>query len=378
MTSKNHRIFLSPPDVRGTESKMVEEAIASNWVAPIGPDLDAFEDELAEQCGREHVVCLTSGTAAIHLALLALGIGPGDRVAVATFTFAASANPVVYVGAEPFFIDSESTSWNISPELLEAAIDQSQSEGKPIKALVAVDLYGQCADYQAIEAICDRYGVMLIDDAAEALGSHAFGRPAASFGHVGIYSFNGNKIITTSGGGALATDDPTIAARVRSLATQAREPVAHYEHREIGYNYRLSNVLAAFGRAQLATLGERLARRQEINERYKSEFADLPVSFMPIPAWSEPNHWLTTIVLDDSRVSVDNVRVALEELGIESRPLWKPLHLQPCFEGAGHLVDGTSERLFAGGLCLPSGSGLRDVDQDRVVAAVRQQLLAGS
>ncbi len=375
MTGANGRIYLSPPDVGDLETKMVTEAIASNWVAPVGPDLDAFEDELSEASGRRHTVGLTSGTAALHLAVHALGIGPGDRVAVAAFTFAASANPVVYVGAEPFFIDSESESWNISPELLEVAIVRSSREGHPIKALVAVDLYGQCANYLAIEAICDHHGVILIDDAAEALGARAFGRPAASFGHVGVFSFNGNKVITTSGGGALVTDDDVLAARVRSLATQAREPVAHYEHREVGFNYRLSNLLAAFGRGQLSTLADRLARRGDINARYRAEFADLPVSFMPIPSWSEPNHWLTTIVLgEDAPVTVEDVRLALERVDIESRPLWKPLHLQPCFDGAGRVVDGTSERLFERGLCLPSGSGLTHAEQTRVIDAVRECL----
>ena len=371
MNSETARIYLSPPDVRGHESKMVEEAIASNWVAPIGPDLDAFEAELGEQCGRQHVVCLSSGTAAIHLALCAHGIGPGDRVAVATFTFTASANPVIYVGAEPFFIDSESTSWNISPDLLDLAIVQSRQEGKPIRALISVDLYGQCADYMAIEAICERHGIILIDDAAEALGARAFNRPAGSFGDTGVFSFNGNKIITTSGGGALITDDETIADRVRSLATQARESVAHYEHREVGYNYRMSNLLAAFGRGQLATLTDRIGRRREINEIYRSAFEDLPVTFMPVPSWSQPNNWLTTIVLaEDANTTKEKVRILLELDGIESRPLWKPLHMQPCFEFASSTVDGTSEGLFERGLCLPSGSGMTCLQQEQVIDRV--------
>lgn len=375
MTADIPRVYLSPPDVGELETKMVTEAIASNWVAPIGPDLDAFEDELGEASNRRHAIGLTSGTAALHLAVHSLGIGSGDRVAVASFTFAASANPVVYVGAEPFFIDSEPESWNISPELLEVGIIRSRREGRPIKALVAVDLYGQCADYLAIEAICDHHGIVLIDDAAEALGSRAFGRPAASFGRIGVFSFNGNKVITTSGGGALVTDDDALAARVRSLASQAREPVIHYEHREIGFNYRLSNLLAAFGRGQLSTLADRLGRRRDINTRYRAEFADLPVWFMPIPAWSEPNHWLSTIVLtNDAPVSVEEVRLALERVNIESRPLWKPLHLQPCFEGTGRVVDGTSERLFERGLCLPSGSGLTWTEQTRVIDVVHEQL----
>ncbi len=369
------RVFLSPPDVRDLEKKMIEEAITSNWVAPIGPDLDAFEAELCEISARGQAICLTSGTAALHLAVHALGLGPGDRVAVASFTFAASANPVVYVGAEPYFVDSEACSWNLSPELLEAGIVHSRREGRPIRAVVAVDLYGQCADYEAIEAICDHHGVVLIDDAAEALGSEAFGRPAGSFGHIGVFSFNGNKIITTSGGGALVTDDDVLAARVRSLATQARQPVAHYEHHEVGFNYRLSNLLAAFGRAQLATLGDRLARRRGINERYRAELAELPVTFMPVPDWSDPNHWLSTIVLtDEAPAGAEDLRLALEAVDIESRPLWKPLHLQPCFAGLDGMIDGTSERLFERGLCLPSGSGLTDDEQGRVIAVLGDRL----
>lgn len=369
------RVFLSPPDIGEAERKLVDEAILSNWAAPIGPDLDAFEAEIGEVVDRSEVVALASGTAAIHLALIALGIGPGDRVAVATFTFAASANPVVYVGAEPYFIDADPATWNMSPELLREGFGRSEREGRPIRAVIAVDLYGQCADYAQIALICEEYGAALIEDSAEALGAYASGRPAGSFGQIGIFSFNGNKIITTSGGGALVTDDARIARQVRHLATQAREPVLHYEHRAVGYNYRLSNLLAAFGRGQLATLGRRVARRQAIAERYADAFADLDVSQMPVPEWSEPNWWLSTMTLNTTLpVDPSVVVCALDRANIESRPVWKPLHLQPVFAGVDGVIDGTSEGIFRRGLCLPSGSSLSDRDQERVIDIVHSTI----
>jgi pyridoxal phosphate-dependent aminotransferase EpsN len=365
------RVYLSPPDVGERERDFVLAAIDSNWVAPIGPDLDAFEADLAYWSGRRHAVGLSSGTAALHLCLHALGVGRGDRVLVSSFTFAATANAVVYTGADPVFIDSEAESWNISPELLERVLREGRQTGRMPKALIAVDLYGQCANYAEIERLCDEYGVVLIEDAAESLGGWAFGRRAGSFGRVSVFSFNGNKIITTSGGGAVVTDDEKLAGRIRHLSTQAREPAAHYEHTELGFNYRLSNILAAFGRGQLSNLDDRIGRRKATRERYENAFADCPLTFMPVPEWSRPNHWLTTIVLDRATdVTNEDIRLALEADNIESRPLWKPMHRQPFYASAESFIDGTSDDLFAHGLCLPSGSSLGPHDQDRTSAIV--------
>jgi dTDP-4-amino-4,6-dideoxygalactose transaminase len=292
-------------------------------------------------------------------------------VALSTFTFAATANAVAYTGAQPIFIDSEADSWNLDPELLEGVLAAGQREGRPIRAVVAVDLYGQCCDYDRIVAVCDRYGAVLIGDAAEALGAFNSGRRAGSFGHAAVFSFNGNKIITTSGGGMVVTDDPAFAQRIRFLATQAREPTPHYEHVEIGFNYRLSNLLAAFGRGQVATLTDRIAARRAINERYRQRLGGLPLDFSPVPEWSSPNYWLTCLVLHPSApVSREAVRLALEELDIESRPLWKPMHQQPAFKGSDCVVSGVSDALFDRGLCLPSGSSMSAADQERVIAAV--------
>jgi dTDP-4-amino-4,6-dideoxygalactose transaminase len=366
------RIYLSPPDVGDLEREYVMAAIDSNWVAPIGPDLDAFEADLARWSGREHAVGVSSGTAGLHLCLHALGIGKGDRVAVSTFTFAATANAVMYTGAEPVFIDSELVSWNMDADLLEQACANGARTGHPIRALVTVDLYGQCCDYDRIIPVCEKYGVVLIEDAAEALGATYKGRPAGSFGHAAVFSFNGNKIITTSGGGMVVTDDAAFAARIRHLATQAREPAPHYEHVELGFNYRLSNILAAFGRGQISNLNDRIARRKAINERYRSGLAGLPLAFLPVPHWSKPNYWLTCIVLDeDCHVERETIRLALETIDAESRPLWKPMHQQPAFKGAEHRTSCVADELFRRGLCLPTGSGLSTDDQERVIGVTR-------
>jgi dTDP-4-amino-4,6-dideoxygalactose transaminase len=298
-------------------------------------------------------------------------VGAGDRVAASTFTFAATTNAIIYTGAEPVLIDSSGDTWNMAPELLEAALQQGHRCGRPIKVVIAVDLYGQCCDYDPISELCDRYGAILISDAAESLGAAHTNRPAGSFGHASVFSFNGNKIITTSGGGMVVTDDRLLAQRVSFLATQAREATPHYEHREVGFNYRLSNLLAAFGRGQLSTLHERIERRRQLNERYKSSLASLPLSFMPVPTWSEPNYWLTCILLEvDAGIDRESVRLALEHRNIESRPLWKPMHRQPAFEGVESVTDGTSDDLFARGLCLPSGSSLSYPEQSRVIEAI--------
>ncbi len=370
------RIYLSPPDVREAERRLLIEALDSNWVAPVGPDLTAFEEEAARVAGRAHGVALSSGTAALHLALLELGVGPGDDVVVSSFTFAASANAICYVGAQPVFVDSDGSTWNLSPDLLAEELETREREGRALPAaVIAVDLYGQCADYDRLVPLCAERGIALIEDAAEAIGATSAGRPAGSFGEVGVLSFNGNKIITSGGGGMLVCDRPELADRARYLATQARQDAPHYEHTEVGYNYRLSNLLAAVGRGQLSTLGERIARRREIRDRYRAALADRPgIAFAPTD--DEGNAWLTCITVDPEQAGVDRegVRLDLEEKDIESRPLWKPMHLQPVFRHCPARVDGTSEQLFATGLCLPSGSGMSPDDQDRVIAALLDAL----
>jgi dTDP-4-amino-4,6-dideoxygalactose transaminase len=362
------RIYLSPPDVGQAERDALLAAFDGGWIAPVGPDLARFEAMLRDVTGR-HAVALSSGTAALHLALLGAGVGPGDDVLVSTFTFAASANAIVYCGARPVFVDSDLDSWNMSPELLAEALESAAATGRLPKAVVVVDLYGQCADYARLQPLCASYGVTIVEDAAEALGATCNGHPAGGFGKVATLSFNGNKIITTSGGGALLTDDETVAERARYLATQARQPAVHYQHVDIGYNYRLSNLLAALGCAQLTRLEEMSRRRRELNETYRESLADAPVTFMPIPQWSDWNGWLTCIELENSTIR-DRVMETLEGADIEARPLWKPLHLQPAFAGCDTHVDGTSERLFASGLCLPSGSALSTSDVERIAAHV--------
>jgi dTDP-4-amino-4,6-dideoxygalactose transaminase len=369
------RVFLSPPDVGSLERDYVNAAIDSNWVAPIGPDLDAFEADLAALSGRKYAVGVSTGTAGIHLCLHALGIGEGDRVAVSSFTFAATANAVAYTGATPVFIDSDAATWNIDADALAEACEEGLRQQRPIRALVAVDLYGQCCDYDKLQAVCERFDLVVISDSAEALGATNGQRKAGSFGLAAVFSFNGNKIITTSGGGMIVTDDAAFAQRLRFLATQAREPVAHYEHNEIGFNYRLSNILAAFGRGQVATLSDRIARRKAVNERYQVGFADLPLTFMPIPDWSSPNFWLTCVTLNEgAKASREDIRLALESHDIESRPLWKPMHQQPIFKAAESFLTGVSDDLFDRGMCLPSGSSLSEADQARTIEVVQSLL----
>jgi len=371
------RILLSSPDVGPLEREALLRAFDSGWVAPVGPELDAFEADLATFTGWSGTVAMSSGTAALHLALSTHGVGPGDEVLVSSFTFAATANAVTYTGATPKFLDSEPVSWNIDPQLLSDELAAADAAGRLPAAVVAVDLYGQCADYDAIAPLCARYGVVLVEDAAEALGSTHGGRAAGTLGDVGILSFNGNKIITTSGGGALLSPDTAVADRVRYLATQARQPAAHYEHTDIGFNYRLSNLLAAMGRAQLERLPDMSARRLAINEHYRRELADVSgLEFMPIAPWSTAdggghwNGWLTCVTFDEP-THRDRVQAALSAAEVESRPLWKPMHLQPVFASAPARVNGTSERLFDHGLCLPSGSVLTDAQVDRVVSVIR-------
>jgi pyridoxal phosphate-dependent aminotransferase EpsN len=367
------RIYLSPPHVSGREAELVADAIASNWIAPLGPHVDAFEAELAAVAGVEHAVALSSGTAALHLALVVLGIGAGDEVACSDFTFAASANAVTYSGATPFFVDATAETGTIDPDLLDRAIAARRDAGATVRAVVAVDLYGQCCDYDALREVCARHDVVLVQDAAESLGATYRGAPAGRQGALAAFSFNGNKIITTSGGGMLVSANRDWVEHARKLSTQAREPVPHYEHLEIGFNYRMSNLLAALGRAQLESLPERVATRRRIRDRYVELLGDVPgISFMPEAAYGTTNAWLTCTLIDPAAFGADRetVRLALEEEDIEARPLWKPMHLQPIF-ATHHAFGGeVSGRAFERGLCLPSGSSLSDADQDRVVGTL--------
>jgi pyridoxal phosphate-dependent aminotransferase EpsN len=360
------RIYLSPPHLSGRELELLEEAVDSNWVAPLGPQVDAFERELAEVAGVPHALALSSGTAALHLALIVLGIATGDEVACSSLTFSASANPIVYVGAMPVFVDVDPDTWTIDPDL----VDRMLGERPQVRALVAVDLYGQCCDYDALIEICERRGVALVQDAAESLGASYRGAPAGGQGALAAYSFNGNKVITTSGGGMLVSRDEQLIAHARKLSTQAREPAPHYQHTELGFNYRLSNLLAAVGRGQLEVLGERVEARRRINARYRELLADAPgISFMPEARYGRSNCWLTCILVDPDEAGTDRetIRLALEAEDIEARPLWKPMHLQPFFVGAPTAGGDVSASLFERGLCLPSGSALTETDQARVV-----------
>ncbi len=373
------RIFLSPPDVGPAERDALTRAFDGGWIAPLGPEVDGFEAELAIATGRGHGVALSSGTAALHLALVNAGLGTGDRVAVQSLTFAASANAVKYVGAEPVFIDSEEASWNMDPDLLAEALQAAQDEGRPIAAVMTVDIYGQCADYDRIVPLCETYGAVLIEDAAEALGARYAGKPAGSFGHAAALSFNGNKIITTSGGGALVTDDEDWAARSRFLATQARDPAPHYQHSELGYNYRLSNILAAMGRAQLADLERRVMRRRDHNRFYRDALGDIPgVGFMPEGPKCESTFWLTVMTIDAAAAgaSREDVRLHLGSLDVEARPVWKPMHLQPYYEECQMFGGKATEGFFAAGLCLPSGSTLTDDQRSWIASEIRKTLPA--
>ncbi|WP_363319484.1 DegT/DnrJ/EryC1/StrS family aminotransferase [Leifsonia williamsii] len=360
---------MSSPDVGALEEEFLLGALRSGWIAPLGPDVDAFEREIADRTGVAHAVALSSGTAALHLALLAAGAGPRTSVITSTMTFAATANSIVYTGATPIFVDCDPESGNMSPELLERALSDAAAQGVTVAAVLPVDLLGRVAAYERIEPIAARYGVPVVSDAAEALGAFRDGRAAGSFGMAAALSFNGNKIMTTSGGGMLLTADGEVAKRARYLATQARQPVAHYEHVDIGYNYRMSNLLAALGRAQLARLDGMIARRRAIRERYRELFA--PVAGVEIfqgEGDAQDNCWLTSILVDP-RVTgwrATELSAWLAEDDIESRPLWKPMHLQPVFAGATAVVDGSAERLFDTGVTLPSGSVLGEDELGRV------------
>lgn len=342
--------------------KFIQEAFDTNWVSPVGPNINAFEEELAAYNGIAHCAALSSGTAAIHLALIILNVGRGDEVICSTFTFSGSCNPIVYQGATPVFVDSETETWNMDPELLKEAIeDRIKKTGKKPKAIILVHLYGMPAKIEEIMSIARQYEIPVIEDAAEALGSSYKGKKLGTFGDLGIYSFNGNKIITTSGGGALVSNNKQWIDKAKFLATQARDPAPHYQHSEIGYNYRLSNICAGIGRGQLRVLDERVRQRRENFNFYQSALADSPgISFCIEPKDAFSNRWLTTILIDPAQFGKtrEDVRIELEKKNIETRPLWKPMHLQPVFKDAYWYENGTSTELFEVGLCLPSGSDL--------------------
>jgi dTDP-4-amino-4,6-dideoxygalactose transaminase len=373
-------ILLSTPHMGRSEMEFIEEAFRTNWIAPLGPNVDAFEREIAELLDVKHAAALSSGTAALHLALRLLDVGAGDRVFCSSFTFAASANPIVYQNAEPVFIDSEPDSWNMSPRALEQAFSVACAEGWLPKAVIIVNLYGQSADMDPLLELCAHYDVPVVEDAAESLGATYKGRPSGSFGKLAAFSFNGNKIITTSGGGMLVSDDETLIKRARYLSTQAREPALHYEHVEIGYNYRMSNLLAGVGRGQLQVLPERVAARRRVFDTYKQGLADVPgIEWMPEPEWSYSTHWLTACAIDPvtAKRTARELLTALANELIETRPLWKPMHLQPVFAGARYFPHGNesvSDRLFETGLCFPSGSNLTEAEVDRIVSTIRKVL----
>ncbi|UJP08920.1 aminotransferase class I/II-fold pyridoxal phosphate-dependent enzyme [Microbacterium sp. KUDC0406] len=367
------RIYMSSPDVTQAEEDAVVAAMRSGWIAPLGPDVDAFESELAERVGVAHGVALSSGTAALHLGLLVLGVKPGDVVVTSTMTFAATTNAIMYTGAEPFFIDADPVTGNMDPMLLREALEVLRDLGEHVGAIVPVDLLGKTVDYTRILEIADEFDVPVLADAAESLGATHAGRAAGSFGRASVVSFNGNKVMTTSGGGMLLTDDADLAQRVRYLATQARQPVVHYEHADVGYNYRMSNLLAALGRAQLARLDEMIARRREMRELYKQLFADVDgVEVFGAEGDEHDNVWLTSILVDSSVTGWEpsQLAAALAEDNIESRPVWKPMHLQPVFAGYRGEISGASETLFERGLTLPSGSALTAEQRERVVDAI--------
>ena len=370
----NKKIYLSSPHMGGREQEFVNQAFDTNWIAPLGPNVDGFEQDLERFLGQStHVAALSSGTAALHLALIILGVQAGDEVICQSLTFSASANPIVYQGATPVFVDSEKDTWNMSPEFLEEAIRSRIMKGKRPKAVICVHLYGMPAQMDKIVEICQRYEIPLIEDAAEALGSTYKGRPLGTFGAMSILSFNGNKIITTSGGGALVSRTEAFIQKARFLATQARDQAPHYQHSQIGFNYRMSNICAGIGRGQMEVLPLRVQKRRSIFEFYRNKLSAIEaIKFVPEPGKDYfSNRWLTAVQVNGDTTS-EEIRVFLEKDNIEARPVWKPMHLQPVFSGAPYYGDGTSEQLFEQGLCLPSGSNLTDEELNRVVDQIKK------
>jgi dTDP-4-amino-4,6-dideoxygalactose transaminase len=368
------KIWLSSPHIGTNELQYVNEAFDTNWIAPLGPHVNAFEQGLQLQTNTKHAAALSSGTSAIHLALILLGVNAGDTVFCQSITFSASANPIAYQGATPIFIDSESDTWNMDPTLLKAALEEAKQNGKLPKAIIPVHLYGMPAKMDEISLIAKEYNVPVIEDAAEALGSNIDGKPCGSYGYFGVLSFNGNKIITTSGGGALVSDNEEIIEKARFLATQARDAAPHYQHTQIGYNYRMSNVLAGIGRGQLEVLNDRIAARRNNFEKYREYFLKhnnqgFEIQFQEEPDGYFSNRWLTCILLDPSKnkgLTREVIRLAMDVENIETRPLWKPMHQQPIFTNAKCYLNGVSDNLFENGLCLPSGSNLTEADFTRI------------
>lgn len=376
MNNMYPKIWLSSPHMGGTEQKFVQEAFDTNWVAPLGPNVNGFEQDIADYLHEDvHVAALGSGTSALHLGLILLGVQPGDEVICQSFTFSASANPIMYQGATPVFVDSEDETWNMSPRFLEQAIMDRVAKGKKPKAIIPVHLYGMPAKMDEIMAIANLYDIPVLEDAAEALGSSINGKMCGTFGKISALSFNGNKIITTSGGGALVSHDAEIVAKARFLSTQARDEAPHYQHSQVGYNYRMSNICAGIGRGQMQVLDTRIAQRRRIFDWHMQEMAGVPgISFVQEPEGYFSNRWLTTILVDpeQSGMTRESLRLALEAKNIESRPLWKPMHMQPVFAGTPFYGDGTAERLFQHGLCLPSGSNLTDAELARIKTVVQE------
>tara|TARA_R110000822_G_scaffold308909_1_gene437440 strand:- start:5164 stop:6297 length:1134 start_codon:yes stop_codon:yes gene_type:complete len=372
MNITTSKIWLSSPHMGQTEQHYVNQAFDTNWVAPLGPNVDAFEASIENYLDNDvQVAALSSGTAAIHLGLLLLGVSHGDEVLCQSFTFSASANPICYLGAKPVFVDSEKDTWNISPVLLKRAIEDRIAIGKKPKAIIAVHLYGMPYKVNEVKAIGEQYGIPVLEDSAEALGSTYGGIKCGSFGDVGVLSFNGNKIITTSGGGALVTKNKEFKDKAVFLATQARDNAPHYQHSEVGYNYRMSNVLAGIGRGQMEVLDERVAARRSNFEYYRQKLGSISgVEFLEEMPKMYSNRWLSCILTPSIQIR-ENIRLALQKVDIESRPLWKPMHLQPIFENCENYIDGTSEDLFNRGLCLPSGSNLQIGELDRVIEVIK-------
>ncbi len=377
----SERIYLSPPHMGGEELKFINEAFESNWIAPLGPQVSAFEKEVASYVGTKGALAVNSGTAAIHLGLRLLGVGSGDKVFCSTLTFIGSVNPILYLNAEPVFIDSEPGSWNMSPKALKIAFeDAAQNDDLP-KAVVVVNIYGQSTDMDPIVDVCDEYSVPVLEDAAESLGAFYKGKPSGTFGKYGTFSFNGNKIITTSGGGMLVSNDIQGLEKARFWATQARDPASYYQHSEMGYNYRMSNILAAIGRGQLRVLDDRVNRRREIFDTYKSELGSIPgIGFMPEAEFGKSNRWLTVMTLDPEIIKKSPFELVdyLEKQNIETRPVWKPMHWQPLFEGKKYYTHeenrSISDILFKTGICLPSGTAMTERDLERVIDAIRKFL----
>lgn len=377
-----NKILLSTPHMSGNERKYIDEAFEINWIAPLGPNVDAFEKEIATYAGVKRAFATITGTAAIHLSLAILGVSRGDKVFVSTFTFIASANPVLYLGAEPVFIDSETDTWNMSPASLEKALKDAKSANHLPKAIVVVNLYGQSAKMDELNLIAEKYNVPIVEDAAESLGSSYKTKKSGTLGKIGIYSFNGNKIITTSGGGALVSEDEEIIERAKFLATQAKDPANYYQHSQVGYNYRMSNIIAGIGRAQLEVLDERVNKRREIFDNYYNELGDIEgIDFMPELNQTSSNRWLTTLTIDPKKFNIHPVHLMarMDDAGIETRTLWKPLHLQPLFKnsnfyGNPNYKEPVSEKLFETGLCLPSGTNMSEFDQLRVISELKKVL----